>query len=537
MIRVIHSKELERREMDKRVRSYTLLHFVGLSTDTKPTSEWKDSFIANGSKFLVIGGSTYTYDEENSTWVEDQISGGGGVKNYKVYGFYVDSTESDPANIITYVEDAIGMTQAFMNYSTGKFDYGSWKYAFFMPRPCFLKRDGTVDFYLDPNNYAYRIDGTTPSHVGHLGNIETTTTASKAYEVGDYLIYSDTLYTVAEAIESGATLTVDTNITAVANAPTDLYGNAMMEWGRDGKKIWYKIVPDEVDEASGFVYISDKQVDEGYNAWSFINNQGKLADHFYTPIYNGSNTVIGGNNVIRSISGMYLSKSLTGTEEITRCNRNNTGTDVLWNTEVLADRILINFLLMLISKSTNTQSVFGRGLDSGSQSAMEAYVTGSLDDAGLFKGYNDGTYGVKVFGMENYWGCQWRRHAGYVKVNANQKIKLTYGKEDGSNVVGYNTNGADYIDIGTTPTGTSGGYIKKMSFNEYGMFAKDASGSSSTYYCDGLYFNNSATTYACFGGHSYVGAACGAFFVGLNSAVSLASWNIGAAPSCKPKVA
>ena len=111
-------------------------------------------------------------------------NGGKGV----IYGFHIDQTESDPAAAVTYLADAIGLTPAGMDYTNDIFQWGSWRDAFFMPRPCMLKYDGTVDYYLDPNNYAKKTDGT-------------------ASDVAD-----------------------------------DTYGgNAMMEWGKNGKKILYQI--------------------------------------------------------------------------------------------------------------------------------------------------------------------------------------------------------------------------------------------------------------------------------------------------------
>ena len=401
---------------------------------------------------------------------------------YTLYAFHIDGTESNPSAKVTYLEDAKGMTPAGMDYTNGKFSYGSWEDAFFMPRPCMVLQEGVVDYYLDPDDYTKKDDGT-------------------ASDIAD----------------------------------TSYAGNAMMEWGRDGKKIWYKVVPDPGDVTSGTVYICDEQLDPSYHAWSFINNQGREVDHFYTPIYNGSSVNDGTNEVMRSMSGLAITQSLSGTEEITRCRRNNKGNDVLWYTEVIADRILINFLLILVGKSTDTQTVFGRGLDSGSQTALNAYRTGALNDKGLFFGYNDGDHGVKVFGMENWWGAQWRRTAGYIKNGSDQRIKLTYGQQDGSTVDGYNTDGSGYISMGITPTGTNGGYIDQMNFNEYGMFGKNISGSSSTHYCDGQWFNNGATTYALFGGASNAGLLYGAFCCGLTYAVSLAAWHFGVALSYRPR--
>lgn len=50
----------------------------------------------------------------------------------------------------------------------------------------------------------------------NLATIETSTTASKAYAVGDYLVMNGILYKVTAAIASGGTITVDTNVTVAA---------------------------------------------------------------------------------------------------------------------------------------------------------------------------------------------------------------------------------------------------------------------------------------------------------------------------------
>ena len=399
-----------------------------------------------------------------------------------IYGFQINGSESDPAAAVTYLEDAVGMTPAHMDFSTGKFDYGSWENAFFMPRPCMLKSDGTVDYYLNPDNYALKEDGTA----------------------------SD-----------------------IAN--TAYAGNAMMEWGRNGHKIWLKLLPIG-DGSSAKVYISNHRADSKFFDYPFHNCKGESAEHFYTPIYNGS--VI--SSTMRSLSGQTVSKTLAGTAEITAAKANNPSTDELWNIECFADRLLINMLLILMGKSLNTQAVFGQGLNSGGNEAInDGFTTGVHNTKGLFYGTNDGTAStytnaVKIFGMENYYGFQWRRTNGLILNNGATKYKLTYGPEDGSSATGYNTDGTDYKDAGITPSGTSGGYISKAKFTDDGMFSDTMSGSASTYYCDGTWFNNAAVTFALFGGTSDNGAKVGAFFLTLDNVVSNASWYRGAALSCKP---
>ena len=400
-----------------------------------------------------------------------------------IYGFHIDSTESDPAECVTYLADAAGMTPAYMDFVNDMFKWGSWRNAFFMPRPCMLKYDGTVDYYLDENDYSKKCDGS-PSDIGN----------------------------------------------------TSYGGNAMMEWGRNGRKIWMKILPDANDDTSGSVYIADYQVDDDYHAWPFVNNQGDLVDHFYTPIFNGSYD----GAKLRSLSGQAVMKSQTGETEMIRAQANNPSNDLLWNIECFADRLLINMLLVLIGKSLDTQTVFGRGLsESGSENINNGFSTGVHNVKGMFYGTNSGaasTYAnsVKVFGMENWWGFQWRRLNGWIMVDGDQKVKLTNGVQDGSTANAYNTTGTGYISIGATPAGSSGGYINISKFTHHGIVPKTASGTSSTYFCDGFWFNNSGVRFALVGGGSGDGVRCGAFFAALNYGVGSASWGFGAALSCKP---
>jgi len=394
------------------------------------------------------------------------------------YGFHINGNESNPNNAVTYLGDAIGMQPAKMDYTSSKFNYGSWRNAFFIPKPCMLKSDGKVAYYLDPNDYTKKIDGTD----------------------------SD-----------------------VANDSFD--GNAMMEWGQ----IWSMTIPDPLDKYSATVYISNTKLGEGYHAWSNIGADGNLKEHFYTPIYHGS--VVG--TKMRSLSGKAPCMNKNAQGEIDLCKANGDG----WNTEVWCDIELVNNLLVLIGKSLDTQTVFGVGNMSGyvndSSKNYGIINSGTMDDKGLFWGKNtssatDGQRtGVKVFGMENWWANQWRRFAGYINDNGNVKIKRCYGTSDGSTTFDYSTTGVGYISTGVVPSGTSGGYTNKTDYSSGSSIPNIASGSASTYYCDGLWFNNSQVDYAVRGGRCTHGSLCGAFCLSLNDAASISFWSIGAAVSFK----
>ena len=396
---------------------------------------------------------------------------------YKVYGFHIDPTESDPDACVSYLEDAIGMTPASMGAT--EFSYGTWGNAFFMPKPCMVKSDGTVDYYLDPNDYTKKEDGTA----------------------------SD-----------------------VANASYD--GNAMMEW----PLIYYKYEAGLTD-GEGYFYCSNYKIDNSYHCWCNYDCDGNIIPHFYTAIYNGT-----GTTKLRSISGVTLNSSsgcggTTGQQEIDRATANNTTTGkVEWYTGVFSDRMLINGLLILISKNLNCQAAFGNGLVTGSQSAIESYVTGSLNDKGLFWGdITNQNKGVKVFGMENWWGCVWHRTAGCVGLsNGTYAIKQTWSTVDGTTSTGYNSNGTGYINAGTRPD-NSGQYIKQCTYgNDCYLPSVTTGASSTTYYCDYWYTNNSSLTYLLVGGNSYYGVYAGFSYFALDSAFAAAYWAIGVCLSLKP---
>ena len=399
-------------------------------------------------------------------------------KDYNLYGFKLDQNESDPASMITYLPDCDNAIykSAHMNYSTDAFDYGDWGNAWFIKKlkPCMLKYDGTVDYELNPNDYTKKLDGTD----------------------------SD-----------------------VANASYG--GNAMVGI----PKVYWKIVDNGDNTAN--IYICDKKLDDDFHCWSHIDNNGNEIDYCYMPIYIGSLV----SSKLRSLSGKTPINSQSGTSEIAYAKANNLTSDTIWYTEVFSDRMLINLLLLLIGKSTDTQTVFGNGRGYNNGDYMSSnIVSGTMDNKGLFYGTNGTEKGVKVFGIEHWWGNQWRRIGGWINDKGTQKIKMTYGRSDGSTTDGYNETGSGYISIGgDTPSGKSGGYISKMLITDNGLIPIIASGSATTYYCDGLWFNNSQVDYAYVGGESVGGASLvGAFCSVLNAVSSRADGGVGAAISCKP---
>ena len=376
--------------------------------------------------------------------------------------------------MITYIEENTNFKPAYMNYETDAIDYGDWKDVWFIKelKPCMLNYDGTVAYELDPNNYNQKKDGT----------------------------------------ESD-----------IAN--NDFPGNAMIGI----PKVYWKVVDNGNDTAN--IYFSDTKLDDNYNCWSHIDNNGNEIDYCYMPIYNG--TLV--DNKLRSLSGKVPINTKDTVSEINYAKSNNLTEDTIWYTEVYSDRMLINLLLLLIGKSTDTQAIFGNGHYDDGTSAISLIQSGTMDTKGMFYGTNGKKKGVKVFGMENFWGNQMRRIAGWINNKGEQKVKLTYGRSDGSTTDGYNLDGSGYISIADSrPTGTNGGYTNKMLLTKNGIIPKSSNGSATTYYTDGLYFSSSCVGYALVGGDCRSRLRVGALCFRSDTPINDSVWSIGASISCKP---
>ena len=386
------------------------------------------------------------------------------------YAVHINMNEADPDSAVTFpsgYDNSDFNDNAYMDFTGGSFHYGDWVDAFFMPRSCMLKFDGTVDYYLNEDDETKKEDGTA----------------------------SD-----------------------VANI--NYGGNAMVEWG----KIYFGFKGDS--DGNGYTFIVSDSPSEGLDCYCNIDANKNEIDHFYTPKYFGSND---SSNRLRSISGQTNYVSQTGTTELSHAKANGNG----WSTECYGDWTLIKHLLVLMSKSLDTQAKYGYGRCKTSNST--AIGQGTMNGKGRFWGDSSQTNGVKIFGMENWYGNIWRRIEGYVTNSSGvQLVKMCYGTRDGSTADGYSTGGTGYVSMGTT-SGTSGSGIQTMHVNDKcGVVPKALTGNTSptTYFSDGHWYGNSC--YAVVGGAWSDGLPVGAFCSSVYVAVSYAATSIGAAVSCKP---
>lgn len=396
-------------------------------------------------------------------------------KDYSLFGFQIDPDESDPSHNIKYIAQNASYDPAFMDYEKDEFNYGDWGDAWFIKgiKVVKLKPNGTIDYELDKNDYTKKFD------------------SSVSYTSG---------YNVMVGIPTVWVRSIDLN----------------------GKYTFY---------------FSDQKLSDDFHAYAHTAADGSIMPYTYLSAYNGYKD---DNDNLRSLSEQTPTGSMTGTDQITAAEANNPTGKHMWNIDTFVDRQLINLLLLLIGKSTDTQTVFGNGNMNGySNPASGAGTngilsTGTMNDKGLFWGSNADNLGVKVFGIEHWWGNLNHRTQGLILDNGTYKMKLTYGTEDGSTVEGYNTTGEGYIDSGKSPSKFLGYFITNMHAGKFGLLPNEISGSATTYFCDTQFSNSTGKYLSLFGGCSNNGSHCGAFACYLGDLVSNSGWHIGACLSCKP---
>lgn len=415
------------------------------------------------------------YSDDKCYFVDDVTAED--IEPVSVFGWHVDPNIKNSYDAVTYLGAAKGMTPASMGETS--FNYGSWEDAFFMPKPCMVKYDGTVDYYIDPNDYTKKADGTA----------------------------SD-----------------------VANV--NYAGNAMMEW----PKIYWKYEAG-TQEGEGYFYCSDKKIDNTYHCWNNYDIDDNEIAHFYTSIYNGYQDNTSGQSItLRSISGVACD-ALTATNAIDYAAANDTTDKTEWYIDTWTNRMLIYGLLVLMGKSINTRAVYGNGLSDGFQNAQQAYRTGTLNDKGLFWGdTTSSNQAVKVFGMENWWGYMFRRTAGLIKTQSLDIVyKLTLGQADGSTTIGYNQTGEGYLDSGfdVESGGTTEYWISKATYGAWGLIPMPINGGyRNTYYGDvWTADDNSSIEYCLTGGGTYSHFSSpdnGALRIDLSTRPNVSYWGFGA---------
>lgn len=369
----------------------------------------------------------------------------------KRWGFKIALADSNPATSVTYLHDAVGKTPVSFAWDgvTGK---GSFSWGDWKP---------FFDAFFRP-------------------------VMLKSNGDVDYELHHD-----------DQTKKLD-GVTASDIANTAYDGNAMVEC----RRIWSKV---SADASYIYVEFSNIKYDEDYQAAAFTNAAGTIQPAAYYSMFEGSNV----SSKLRSLATGAAMASQTGTVEIDYADNNGAG----WYITYYSLHNLFALLHVLLGKSLDSQTVFGRGNESGG-----AYIApGAMVAEGPFAGYSatNSTKAVKSFYIEHFWGNYWKRCAG-----------LLYRRDADANRVyvklspPYNDTAVGYTNTNLTLSGTSGQYTKSCNA-AFGLLipATTTGGSASTYFMDGLYYATPTNVGDCFfalvGGRRADAGLCGAFLVSL----------------------
>ena len=374
----------------------------------------------------------------------------------KRYGVKIRKGDINPITRVTYLYDAVGMTPAHMDFSRGVFDFGGW-----------------ADIWFVKNNY--------PCMLKYDG-------------VEDYKLNPNNYALKADGTPSD-----------IANM--DYAGNAMSAI----PLVWIKQYEDAEHE---YIILCEKQYDEDFHAYAHTRADESIMDVKYLAMFKGSYD----GTRLRSMSGDSLVHGKAQTEIDRAAANNQDGADI-WRTRSWADRNLVNCLLTVISRSDDSQTVFG----AGNTTSGELLKTGTLNDKGQFFGYEETGKQVKVFHIEGWWGDQWERIVGILGDYGKVKVKM---------IPPYNLTGEGYTDTGISWSGWNSGFIKNTVMSHLGRIPNELE-QNAKHIPDWCWFDNDNINIALVGGNCYYGANCGAACLDLNNAASITDWTIGAALSCE----
>ena len=341
----------------------------------------------------------------------------------KRYGVKIRKGDINPITRVTYLYDAVGMTPAHMDFSRGVFDFGGW-----------------ADIWFVKNNYPcmLKYDGTE-----------------------DYKLNPNNYALKADGTPSD-----------IANM--DYAGNAMSAI----PLVWIKQYEDAEHE---YIILCEKQYDKDFHAYAHTRADESIMDVKYLAMFKGSYD----GTRLRSMSGDSLVHGRAQTEIDRAAADNPNGADI-WHTRSWADRNLVNCLLTVISRSDDSQTVFG----AGNTTSGELLKTGTLNDKGQFFGYEETDKQVKVFHIEGWWGDQWERIVGILGDYGKVKVKM---------IPPYNLTGEGYTDTGISWSGWNSGFIKNTMMSHLGRIPNELE-QNAKHIPDWCWFDNDNINIALVGG-------------------------------------
>lgn len=191
-----------------------------------------------------------------------------------LYGWVIDENDPIEATCIQYPDNTDNRfyNHCYMDFANDKFEFGDWKIDELLPKPCMLRYDGTVDYYIDENDFTKKEDGT----ASDISNIN--------YE-----------------------------------------GNAMMRFPRVFRKKWR-------ERNKIYCLFSNIKLDEEFECWPCKNSDGSYTDCFFGPMFEGTKDSAGRMRSIVTNGKAWASS--TAQQEMDAARLNGAGWDITnWGAE------------------------------------------------------------------------------------------------------------------------------------------------------------------------------------------------------------
>lgn len=312
--------------------------------------------LSDSNPCLSIYGINGGYGHSGSTDTDEDVIISG-------YGFNIDQN-----GLVTYIGSSTNKLPVSVNENETVNNWNdnetSWKsFISQIAKPCMVKYDGTVDYYLDPEDQTKKLNGT-PSDIATIAS-------ATAYEGNAMLELKPMYMTIAI-------------------------------YDRDGIRSFpeFDRVYTQANAYSYDVYFTEEKINANSTIYPFIASDGITITPCYVGMFEGS---IDGDGRLRSIPADFSSIHSNITREIinTASSLNGNG----WGGYRFDIHNYIQMLLIMIMGSADSQAEIGYGLAYNSTDEL-----GALKDKSAFCGNitypssADELKPVKCLWLENLWG-------------------------------------------------------------------------------------------------------------------------------------
>ena len=373
------------------------------------------------------------------------------------YTVLIDKTNSNTATACTYADDALGMTKGSSAWDNMPI--------FKQIRPCVFQ-SGQVNYYLNPNNWNEKY-GTNEASI-------------LTGEDGDVMIQFPKFAYKIKTEDNIITVSVSTD-------------------------------PSVIENDSDYTYDAFSRLEEGD------------LNFFYKGAFKGS---LDGDGKLRSIVGTKPANNKTIGAFRTAAQANGAH----YQQSTYAQLKALQCLYLIKYGDRNGQTAVGKGVVNASASYVSGYntvnvadisaATNTLTSGMTFGTTANGTTHMRLFGIEDFWGCIWEWVDG-LTTDSSRNIITSWNSFSNEGIA------ATTISTASGLTANANGWNKNVAGNTAaGFMPIEFGGSSSTYWA-----GNGALYASCvlrFGGRWTAGDQAGPFILHASLAASFASADFGA---------